>query len=137
MTTKSPTELSLSMLRASGHYCEVTEHFKKPPGMSSGYRKDMLGFVDILALKRNITLAVQTTSIGNISARVHKIAGLITFEWAKRAGWMIHVHGWDLEARHGEVRVIDMTTMTTLWTEIVRNGGKRKNTPRVQTALEL
>jgi hypothetical protein len=147
----SPTALSLSLLRAQGYLAEVTERFVRipvkegdgneahiavsncPPDIA--FRKDLFGCIDILAIKKGQTLAVQTTSIGNISARVKKIQSLVEFEWMKQAGWQVHVHGWKLE-KGGGVRVINMTTMETLWSSILRKP-KRGKKARAQRALPL
>jgi hypothetical protein len=50
--------------------------------------------VDILCIKEGKTVAVQTTSYGNMSARMNKIKGLDTYPLVKSAGWEIVVHGW-------------------------------------------
>jgi hypothetical protein len=145
----SPTQLSLQLLRKLGWQPVVVEHFVRqrqgkelPPCPACkqprfdrdelGYRKDLFGFVDILALKDNATLAVQTTSLSHVSERVRKIQGVVWFEWVKRAGWRVEVHGW---GERGGVRVVDMTTMETAWDAVMRNGPRNRRTPRVQQSI--
>jgi carbonic anhydrase len=86
----SPTQLSLKKLRDEGWLAEVVERFV--PG--ANIRKDLWGWTDIVALKDGETLAVQTTSYSNMSARVNKIAESETVAEVRKAGWSIHVHGW-------------------------------------------
>lgn len=90
MASKSPTQLSLAKLREEGYTCWITEHWNN----WSKTRQDLFGFIDILALKGKETLAVQTTSAGNMSARVKKIADHENVGAVREAGWTIHVHGW-------------------------------------------
>jgi len=95
MAGKSPTHNSLTMLRGEGWIAEVVERWI--PGMN--IRKDLFGFVDILALKDGQTLAVQTTSDSNVSARVKKITESELLPELRKAGWLIHVHGWRKAAK--------------------------------------
>jgi hypothetical protein len=90
MASKSPTQLSLAKLREEGYIVDVVERWI--PG--ANIRKDLYGFIDILALKGKETLAVQTTSAGNMSARCKKIADHENVGAVREAGWTIHVHGW-------------------------------------------
>jgi hypothetical protein len=86
----SPTQLSLKMLREEGWLAEVVERWI--PG--ANIRKDLWGWTDIVALKDGETLAVQTTSYSNMSARAKKIAESETIAEVRKANWTIHIHGW-------------------------------------------
>jgi hypothetical protein len=86
----SPTQLSLKKLREEGYTCWITEHWNN----WSKTRQDLFGFIDIIALKGKETLAVQTTTATNMSARVKKIADHENVGAVRDAGWGIHVHGW-------------------------------------------
>lgn len=90
MASKSPTQLSLAKLREEGYLVDVVERWI--PG--ANIRKDLYGFIDIIALKGKETLAVQTTSASNMSARCKKIADHENVGAVREAGWTIHVHGW-------------------------------------------
>lgn len=86
----SPTQRSLKTLRERGYFCWIVEHW-------DGFchkRRDLWGFADILALKDDEVLAVQTTSGSNVSARVRKIADHDNVGHVRKAGIGIHVHGW-------------------------------------------
>ncbi len=86
----SPTQLTLRHLREQGWTAEVVEHWI--PG--ANIRRDLYGFVDVLAVRGPDTLAVQTTSHTNVSARIRKIADSPTIAAVREAGWCVHVHGW-------------------------------------------
>lgn len=129
------------MLTAEGYLCRVVEQWvpkapsKKPLAEGekelTGFRRDLFGCIDILAIRKGKTLAVQTTSDTNVAARIHKIQCLMEFEWMKLAGWDIHVHGW----AGNELRVVDMTTRETLFSEILKMGPRKKGRLRNQVAL--
>jgi len=90
MASKSPTQLSLAKLREEGYTCWITEHWNP----WSKTRQDLFGFIDILALKKNETLAIQTTTATNLNARVKKISNHENVGAVRDAGWTIYVHGW-------------------------------------------
>lgn len=88
----SPTSRSLELLRKRGWRVDVVER-----RLGSFVTKDLFGFIDLLAIKDEEVLAVQTTSSSNVAARVKKI-GSVDLEGAladvRKLGWSIHVHGW-------------------------------------------
>jgi hypothetical protein len=86
----SPTQRSLKLMRDQGYLCEITERWNP----FAKIRQDLYGFVDILCIKEGKTVAVQTTSYSNVSARIKKIQGLDTYPIVKSAGWEIVIHGW-------------------------------------------
>ena len=86
----SPTQRSLKLMRDRGYLCEVTERWNP----FAKIRQDLYNFVDVLCIKDGETVAVQTTSYSNISARVKKIQELETFPIVKSAGWKIIIQGW-------------------------------------------
>ena len=87
----TPTQLTLRHLRADGWpLVEVVEHWNP----HARIRQDMFGFVDVIAVRRGETLAVQTTSAANVSSRIRKIAEHPNVGAVREAGWTIRVHGW-------------------------------------------
>lgn len=75
-----------------------------------GKRYDLFGFIDLLALRGSETLAVQTTSYSNVSARVKKIADHENVGFVRDAGWGIAVHGWFKKPNgRWEVRIVDLS----------------------------
>jgi len=86
--------LTLRLLRDEGWTAEVTERWNP----HARVRHDLFGFIDVLAVKGEQTLAVQTTSAGNVAARIRKIADTPTIGAVREAGWTIRVHGWSKKA---------------------------------------
>lgn len=89
---KSPTARSLEHLRKLGYIADVTERWI--PKMN--VRKDLFGFIDILAINDTEVLAVQATgeqNSGNVSARVKKIAEHDNYPLVCKHMRII-VHGW-------------------------------------------
>ena len=101
----SPTQLSLKKLREEGWLAEVVERWV--PG--ANIRKDLWGWTDIVALKDGETLAVQTTSYSNISARVNKITESETVAEVRKAGWLIQVWGWRKVNNRWQVKIVDIS----------------------------
>ena len=101
----SPTARSLAYLREQGYTVEVVERWI--PG--ANIRKDLFGFIDLVAIKRDETLAVQTTSYSNVSARVSKISEHENLAAVRAAGWRIEVHGWVRRKTGWHVRVVDLS----------------------------
>jgi len=99
MTT--PTQRTLKWLRDQGYTAVVTERWNA----FAHIRQDLFGIVDVLAVKRGETLAVQCTSDKNVASRVHKIADHENTPRLREAEWSIHVHGWKKGAR--APRVVD------------------------------
>ena len=86
----SPTQNSLKLLRSQGYEADVSEHWNS----FTRQRKDLFGFVDIVAVKPGEVLFVQTTSASNVSSRLKKIDGIEAAKICLVAGVIIHVHGW-------------------------------------------
>ena len=90
MSGKSPTQRSLEKLRAEGYLCQIVERWNP----HARIRQDLFGIGDILAIREGETLLVQTTSRGNVAARVTKIQESEHLDKILAAGWKITVHGW-------------------------------------------
>lgn len=91
----SATQKSLKKLREEGYLCEVVE--KTIP--KCFIKKDLFGFIDVLAIKGSEVLALQTTCGGgsgnsNLYARERKIKEHENYPVVKKLGWRIIIHGW-------------------------------------------
>lgn len=86
----TPTQRSLEKLRAEGYICQVVESFNS----FTKQRKDLFGVIDILAIRENEILGVQTTSASSVSARVKKIADNELTPAIRKSGMGLVVHGW-------------------------------------------
>lgn len=89
------TQLTLDRLRAEGWpMVEKVEHWSPFP--PPGHRADLFGFVDVLAVGPQGTLAIQATSRGAVSERLRKAreerADAVVAMLA--AGWRLHIWGW-------------------------------------------
>ena len=89
MATKvSPTQRSLAYLRELGYHVEIVEkwnHFTKQ-------RKDLWGWADLLAIRRDEVLAVQVTASA-VAERIKKIEASELLPLVREAGIRIEVHG--------------------------------------------
>lgn len=94
----SPTQRSLAHLKASGYCAQVVERFNP----YAKVRVDLFGFIDIVAIRDGEILGVQTTSRGNMSARVQKILLIPEAKIWLKAGGLIVVHGWALGGAVGK-----------------------------------
>jgi carbonic anhydrase len=100
-STPSPNARSLSHLRSLGYTAQLVEHRDR-----YGHTHDLLGFVDVLGLRDDETLAVQATSIDHVSHRIAKIAEAPEYAAAKAAGWRIVVHGWRPWSYEGRLNLL-------------------------------
>lgn len=92
MTKTSTTELTLRHLRRAGWPAvAVVEHYNA----HTNRKHDLFGIIDVLAVGPEGTLAVQTTTRGEVSKRVAKIADSPTIAAIREAGWTVLVHGWE------------------------------------------
>jgi hypothetical protein len=118
----SPTQRSLAKLRAEGWLVAITEHWNQ----YARVRQDLFGFIDLLAVRGNETLAVQTTSGSNVSARLEKIrATQAASLWLESPTRKIVIHGWRKVGERGkrklwecrEVEVEQIIEKDNQWTE--------------------
>ena len=101
----SPTVLSLKKLREEGYTCWITEHWNN----WSKTRQDLFGFIDIIALKKNETLAIQTTTATNLNARVKKISDSESVKYVRKAGWKILVWGTYKQNNRWQIKEVDVS----------------------------
>jgi hypothetical protein len=110
----SPTQRSLDYLRKRGLIAAVVErfnHYAGPPDAKCqvcgknkiGVRQDLFGIFDIIAVdpQKRLTIAVQTTSGSNLSARRRKLLDSGEAMVCMAAGWKILLHAW---AKHKIIR---------------------------------
>lgn len=101
----TPTQRSLAYLRDEGYLVAIVEHWNP----FARIRQDMFGFIDLLAIRRDETLAVQVTASG-VSSRVKKIEASPHLGRVREAGWKIFVHGWRKNAAGKYVmRIVDLS----------------------------
>lgn len=114
----SPCQRSLAKLRSDGWLCAVVERFNPYVKV----RQDLFGFIDILAIRGDVSLAVQTTSGSNVSARLDKInATPAALLWLAPSRQIV-IHGWSKQGPRGKRKVwtcreIPVTTITPTETQ--------------------
>ena len=91
----SPTQLSLKKLRSDGYLnVAITERWNP----YSRTRHDLWGFADLVAIvPHSHVLAVQCTSMGNVSHRLTKMRSepvLAQILACLQAGVRVEIHGW-------------------------------------------
>ena len=84
-----PTERTLRYLREAGYDAVNVEQWIP----HTHRRRDMVGFIDIVAMNEQALIGVQATSASNVSARVRKI---VETESKRARMWL----------RHGQILVI-------------------------------
>lgn len=87
----TPTQRSLAMLRRAGFLAVIVEKWNHVCKI----RQDLFGFADILAVKGDEVLLVQTTTGAHVAERIAKIAvNPISAVWLASPHRKIVVHGW-------------------------------------------
>ena len=100
----SPTQRSKAKLQREGYTVAITERWNS----FTRTRQDLFGFIDLIALRGNETLAVQTTSGSNVSARIDKIKSLQSARvWLESNSRRIVVHGWRKVGARGKRKLWD------------------------------
>lgn len=88
----TPTQRSIALLKKTGYKVAITEHWNA----HAHCRQDLFGFIDLIAIcPTEKPLAVQTTTKGNMQARVDKILASPHVVQVLQGGFTIQVHGWD------------------------------------------
>lgn len=100
-----PTQRSLEHLRKAGYLAEVVE--KWIPMVKR--RKDLFGFIDILAIREGEVVGVQATSGSNVAARVDKIINHENVGAVRKGGIRILVHGWAKRKGRWQLREVDVS----------------------------
>jgi len=100
----NPTNRSIKKLEEEGWIPQVVEQWipyaKK--------RRDLYGFIDILAIKDADVLAIQATTRSHVSDRVKKIENSKYVDAVRKCAWSIEVWGW-YQTKDGDwkVRIVD------------------------------
>ncbi len=99
----SPTSRTINKLKNEGWTPDIVERWI--PG--ANIRRDLYGWIDVLAIKDTETKAIQCTSRSNMASRVRKIEDSDTVDAVRKAGWSIEVWGWFKKGRFWEVKITD------------------------------
>lgn len=84
---------------------EVVERFNRFAG-PKGIRQDLFQFIDIVAVRGNDTIGIQTTTQGEVGRRIAKICALQSADsWLHGSNRRILVHGWAKRGPRGKRKV--------------------------------
>lgn len=73
-------------------------------------RVDLFGCIDVLAISEDgNTVAIQTTSLSNVSARIKKIKDSNAIGHIRKASWTVLVHGWYKKNNRWHVKEVDVS----------------------------
>lgn len=97
----SLTARSKWLLESDGYKVAIVENYNA----FTKRKHDLFGCIDILAVGAGDTIAVQTTSKSNMSARRKKIQDSDAYPEMIRSGWRIYVHGWHKEGNRWRCKV--------------------------------
>ncbi len=97
----TPTGLTVRHLERQGYRVDIVER-----RISRKLARDLFGCIDVLAIRRDETLAVQVTDVSNQAKRVRKVTDSPALADMREAGWRIEVHGW---RPNGTLRVVDLS----------------------------
>lgn len=105
----TPTQRSLAYLRKQGYVCDIVERYNS----FSKTRKDLFGMFDIIAIHPEAkgVLGVQTTSTGNMTARVKKCQANEHLPLWLLTGNEAVVHGWALRGGKGKRKTYQLKEM--------------------------
>lgn len=85
-----PETRTIRALEADGWTAEKVE--QQIPG--TFIKRDLFGFLDILAIRGQEILGVQATSLSNVSARIKKITDHVNLPVVRKANIAVQVWGW-------------------------------------------
>jgi len=78
---------------------------------ATGTKNDLFGMFDLLAIRGDQTMGVQTTSKTNLASHVKKMRAAEALADLLLAGWVVMLHGWwqpKAPKTHWEVIEVDM-----------------------------
>ena len=103
----TPTARSLALLRKEGWIAQVVEQTIRGAGIV--FKRDLFTIGDIIAIREERTLLVQTTSANNFSSRLQKVGDCEYLPAIRKAGWQIELHGWAKRKGRWRVRREDVS----------------------------
>lgn len=85
----TPNARSREALEAAGWLVDTVER-----RITRIVTRDLFGIIDLLAVRDEVTLAVQVTTASNVAARRKKLQASDALSRVLAAGWRIELHGW-------------------------------------------
>lgn len=103
----SPTQRSLKLLRGNGYLCWIVEQTIRIPGRT--FKRDLFNAFDIIGIKDSETIAVQTTTLSNLGARITKLSSNEFIPHLRKAGWTLKAHGWRELKTGWQAKIVDVS----------------------------
>jgi hypothetical protein len=102
----SPAARSLKLLRQCGHQADVSERWL--PRLN--VRRDLFHCIDIIAVRlgEQGVLGVQSTTAGNLGARLKKARQQPELKTWLATGNRYQVHGWSKRAGKWQVKIVEL-----------------------------
>ena len=94
----TPTAKSLKLLRELGYWAEDVTAYYHPKSAPFPRKKDVLGFMDIIAMKDKELLAVNATDSTNVAHHIRKFQGNGHLTAWLATGSHFCIHGWPKDA---------------------------------------
>lgn len=95
----TPTQRSKKKWEDAGFLVAIVERWNP----WSKTRQDLFGWMDLLALKDDMTVGIQTTTAAHINERISKIQSLQSSDlWLNAATRRIVVEGWSKQGPRGK-----------------------------------
>ncbi len=95
------------MLESEGYKVWIVEQTIRIPGRT--FKRDLFNGFDLLGVRNEETLAVQTTTLSNLGSRLKKLADNEYMPHLRRAGWTLKAHGWRKLKTGWEAKVVDVS----------------------------
>lgn len=105
MAGASPTQLTLRELRKREMTAGVVEKWNPHVKI----RQDLFGCIDVIAVGKQGTVAVQACAYSSVSKRVKKIEDNPALPDMRAAGWTILVWGWRKVKNKWQFREVDIS----------------------------
>ncbi len=87
------TQKTVDRYRKQGYLCQNVEKYNS----FTRRKNDLFSFIDVLCVKKDSIIGIQTTSKDNMSSRKKKILEHENYSIVKSSGIRIIVHGWKKE----------------------------------------
>jgi hypothetical protein len=127
----SPTSRSLALLRKCGHHADVTERWLP----YANVRKDLFGCIDLVAVRLGEpgVLGVQSTTAGNLAARVKKARQQPELRTWLATGNRYQCHGCHKRAGKWQLKIVELAAQDLAAVVV----GARRRTARRAVQREM
>ena len=107
----TPDQLTKRDFHDRGYRIVKVEHYLYIPGQTVQKRRDLLGIYDFIAMGKDDTIAVQTTSKTNFSSRRNKMLSSQSFTWwtSEKAKRRSILQGWYKENGKWQAKEEELT----------------------------